>query len=195
MQEECRMELFELLQKVVEVFEDLRIPYLVTGSVAAMAYGEPRLTNDIDIVAAVAEKHIENLLKAFPAGEFYISEEMIREAIHRYGQFNIIHPVSGIKIDVILKQDTPFDNSRFGRLHRIYPAESYQANFAAPEDVIIKKMEYYKAGGSEKHLRDIAGILKISGEMVDINFITEWARRLGLLEIWDAIQERLNQKP
>ena len=147
------MELFELLQKVVDLFEHLGIPYLVTGSVAAMAFGEPRLTNDIDIVAAIEEKHAKDLIMGFPTDEFYISEEMVRKAIRCRGQFNIIHPASGIKIDVIIKQDTAFDHSRFERLHRIYPAESYQANFAAPEDVIIKKMEYYKAGGSEKHLR------------------------------------------
>ena len=56
-------------------------------------------------------------------------------------------------------------------------------------------MEYYKAGGSEKHLRDIAGILKISGEMVDWDYITEWAKRLDLTEVWDAVQARLGGKP
>jgi len=188
------MELFELLRKVVGVFERLGIPYLVTGSVAAMAFGEPRLTNDIDIVAGIGEKYIKDFVMEFPPDEFYISEEIIREAIYRQGQFNVIHPASGIKVDVIIKQDTPFDNSRFGRVHRIYPAESYQANFAAPEDVIIKKMEYYKAGGSEKHLRDIAGILKISGEIVDWDYITAWAKRLDLTEVWDAVRERLHRK-
>jgi hypothetical protein len=189
------MELFELLQKIVEVFEHLHIPYLVTGSVAAMAYGEPRLTNDIDIVAAIEERNIADLLKAFPSDEFYFNEEMVREAILHHGQFNIIHPSSGLKVDIIIKQDTPFDSSRFSRVHRIYLAESYQANFAAPEDVIIKKMEYYKEGGSEKHLRDITGILKISGQMVDGEYIAEWARHLGLTEIWDAIKRRLDEKP
>ena len=57
-----------------------------------------------------------------------------------------------------------------------------------------KEMEYYKAGGSEKHLRDITGILKISGESVDRGYITDWARRLELAEIWDAIQERLSHR-
>jgi len=188
------MELFELLQKVVGLFEHLGIPYLVTGSVAAMAFGEPRLTNDIDIVAAIEEKHAKDLVMGFPTDEFYISEELVREAIRCRGQFNIIHPASGIKIDVFIKQDAAFDHSRFERLYRIYPAESYQANFAAPEDVIIKKMEYYKAGGSEKHLRDIAGILKISGEMVDWDYITEWAKHLDLTEIWDAVRERLGRR-
>lgn len=182
---------FELLQKMVVAFEHLQISYLVTGSIAAMAYGEPRLTNDIDVVAEINDQHIKGLLVAFPANEFYISEEMIKDAIRHHGQFNIIHPASGLKIDVIIKRDTPFDSSRFRRILRIYPAESFQANFSAPEDVIIKKMEFYREGGSEKHLRDIAGILKISGDVVDQNYISEWAKRLGLTDIWDAVQKRL----
>ena len=188
------MGLFELLKKIVDVLEDLHIPYIVTGSVAAMAYGEPRFTNDIDIVAAIDEKHIIGLIKALPDEEFYISEDMIKDAIHHGGQFNIIHPASGLKVDVIIKQDTPFDNSRFKRLKRIYPAESYQANFAAPEDIIIKKMEYYREGGSEKHLRDITGIMKISEDLIDRDYICQWAKHLGLKEIWDVIQKRLEEK-
>lgn len=60
------MELYDLLPQVVETFERLRIPYLVTGSVASMAYGEPRLTNDIDVVAGIREADIPGLLAAFP---------------------------------------------------------------------------------------------------------------------------------
>lgn len=187
------MELFDFLQKVVEVFENLEIPYVVTGSVASMAYGEPRLTNDIDIVADIVEEQIPKIVAAFPADEFYLNKQAIREAIGHRNQFNIIHPGSGLKVDIILKQDTPFDNSRFGRARRIHPAESYQASFAAPEDVIIKKMEYYKEGGSDKHLRDITGILKISGEELDREYIAGWAQRLGLSEIWDTIVKRVEE--
>src|SRR3989304_5258952 len=93
---------YELLGHIVEILERLQIPYIVTGSIASMAYGEPRLTNDIDIVADVEEKHISGLLEAFPPNEFYISEDMIRDAIRRKSQFNIIHPASGLKIDIII---------------------------------------------------------------------------------------------
>jgi hypothetical protein len=188
------MDLFDLLSKIVEVFEGLGIPYFVTGSVASMAYGEPRLTNDIDIVAGMGDHHIAALLVKFPSDEFYISEDMVREAVHRHGQFNIIHPASGLKVDVIIRKNTPFDDSRFNRMKRIQPSDLYHANFAAPEDVIIKKMEYYREGGSEKHLRDIAGILKISNEAVDRSYISEWAKRLGLIDIWEAVQERVDEK-
>lgn len=182
---------YELLENVVRVLERLHIPYIVTGSVAAMAYGEPRLTNDIDIVADVRMVHIPGLLDAFPADEFYISDGMIRDAILRKTQFNIIHPASGLKVDVIILKDTPFDRSRFSRARILAPSESYKANFASPEDVIIKKMEYYREGGSEKHLRDIAGIIKISSDQVDNRYIDKWARELGLEEIWNAVKQRV----
>ena len=97
-------------------------------------------------------------------------------------------------MDVIIRQQTPFDDSRFARSRRIYPAESFDASFAAPEDVIIKKMEYYKEGGSDKHLRDVGGILRVSGEEIDRGYIDEWARRLGLTDIWEAIQKRADEE-
>lgn len=182
---------YDLLRIVVEVLERFEISYLITGSVASMAYGEPRLTNDIDIVAEIRPEHINDLLAAFPAPEYYISEEMIRGAIQKSGQFNIIHPASGLKIDMIIRQNTPFDQSRFTRRKRLRPAKDYEADFAAPEDVILKKMEFYKAGGSEKHLRDITGILRISGDEIDRQYIAPWAQRLGVTEIWEAILRRL----
>ena len=188
------MELFELLQKVAGVFERNQIEYFVTGAMASVAYGEPRLTNDIDIVAAISEEHIPGLLGAFPPDEFYASEEVIKDAIRNQGQFKIIHPSSGLKLDVIIRKDTEFDRSRFSRIRRIQPAESYQANFASPEDVIIKKMEYYKEGGSEKHLRDITGILKVGGDEIDRAYIDRWVQRLNLIEIWDAVRRRLQER-
>lgn len=184
---------YELLQRIVETLNRLGIPYFVTGSVAAMAYGEPRLTNDIDIVAGIEDRHVAGLLAAFPSEEFHISEEIIREAIRRRSQFNIIHPSSGLKVDIFVPKDTPFDKSRFGRLRRIKPAETYTANFAAPEDIVIMKMRYYRDGGSEKHLRDITGILKVSRDDVDVTYIADWSRRLELTDVWDMILDRTGE--
>lgn len=188
------MELYELLEQVVLTFERLQIPYLITGSVASMAYGEPRLTNDIDLVAAIESKQIPELLAAFPSPSFYLSDEAMRAAITRQTQFNIIHPASGLKIDVMVRKDTPFDRSRFARARTLRPTETYPAAFASAEDVIIKKLEYYKAGGSDKHLRDITGMVKISGNEIDHAYIAEWADRLGLRAIWDMILQRLKNQ-
>ena len=181
------MDQFDLLKIIVTELEALSIPYLITGSVASMAYGEPRMTNDIDIVVSLKKDHINVLLESFRTDEYYIDAEMIADAIRRNTQFNIIHLSSGLKIDMIINKDTDFDKCRFMRVKRLNPDPSYGANFASPEDVIIKKMEYYKEGGSDKHLRDIAGILHVSSHEIDIKYISGWANKMGLADLWQNI--------
>lgn len=185
------MEDRDLLRYAVEALERLGLRYLVTGSVATIFFGEPRFTVDIDIVVDLPPERIGDICAAFPPEEFYLSEETVRRAVRNRGQFNIIHPSSGLKIDIMIPAGTPFDRSRFGRAQRVRPGPDFDAAFASPEDVIVKKLEYYREGGSEKHLRDIAGVLRISGEAIDRSYIKEWAERLELEEIWQIILERL----
>ena len=187
------MEQYELLRHLVGCFESVGIRYIVTGSMASMAYGEPRFTNDIDVVADIKEEHIAGLKHCFPEGEFYLSEEAVREAISEWQQFNIIHPASGLKIDVIVRKKNAFDDSRFHRYKRFNFTEDTAANFASPEYVIIKKMEFYKEGGSEKHIRDITGILKVSGGAIDYSYIGKWAEKLDIKEVWEAVLKRIRK--
>ncbi len=187
-----RMEPSDLLRHCVAALERLRLPYFVTGSVATVYFGEPRFTNDIDVVVALPLRRVSQLCRAFPAPEFYVSEEAVREAVEHRGQFNIIHPTSGLKIDIMVPGDSPFNDSRFARAIRVKPSNDYDAWFAAAEDIILKKLEYYREGGSEKHLRDIAGVLKISGERLDFTYIASWAARLGLESIWESVKDRVD---
>lgn len=187
------MEQYELMRHLVRCLESLGIQYIITGSMASMAYGEPRFTNDVDIVADIKEDHIEGLKKCFPEGEFYLSGDAIKRAIMHHGQFNIIHPATGFKIDVVIRKDGAFDNSRFSRFKTFKITDDTKANFAAPEDVIIKKMEYYKKGGSDKHLRDIRGMLKISDQPVDYDYIGQWAVKLDLRDVLEIILKRVKE--
>ena len=187
------MELQKLLKHLINAFESLNIKYFVTGSMASIFYGEPRFTNDIDVVADIREEQIPGLLKFFSEDEFYLSEDAIRDAIRHNYQFNIIHPSSGLKIDIVISKKDDFDNSRFKRIKRITPIEETQANFSSPEDIVIMKMKYYKEGESEKHIRDILSILKISGNIIDRDYINLWARKLNLLNIWNAILNKLEE--
>ncbi len=188
------MEQSELMRLVIQALETMRIPYMITGSQASAYYGEPRFTRDIDIVADIKPGQIENFVAYFPANEFYWDQEMIEAEIKGRGQFNIIHAASGLKIDIILTKRTPFSQTEFARRNRSAVFPDQDAYFATAEDVIIKKMEYYQEGGSERHLRDITGILKISGNRVDRDYVSLWAKRLGLTEIWEAILKRVGEK-
>ena len=182
------MEQSELLRYFTTILEQLGLRYFVTGSVATIFFGEPRFTNDIDIVVDLPPSRISDFCRAFPSADFYISEETVRRAVSRKGQFNVIHPASGLKVDVMVPRDDPFNRSRFARVKHVRPAPDYDAVFASPEDVILKKLEYYQEGGAEKHLRDIAGILKISGEQIDLAYLDEWSSRLGLTSIWEKVR-------
>jgi hypothetical protein len=185
------MEHADLLQYMARTFEQLGVAYLITGSTATIFFGEARFTTDIDVVAKLSDEHVPALMKAFPPTEYYLSEAAARTAIRTHGQFNIIHPESGLKIDVMVPADTAFNRARLARARKVRPGE-YEASFASMEDVILKKLEYYQDGGSDKHLRDIAGVFKISGEQIDREYISEWAERLNLKALWDEMQARLN---
>jgi hypothetical protein len=184
------MELAELQRRLVEVLEAADIPYFVTGSAATIYYGEPRFTNDLDIVAEIRESHIPNLLAAFPSPEFYLSPDALRDAIRRRSMVNILHPGFGLKVDLIVPASTPFNTSRFQRKVRVHPSEGQQAWYSAPEDIILKKMDFYREGGSDKHLRDITGMFKVMGDQIDTTYIAEWAARLDLEEIWALVLAR-----
>ena len=188
------MEQSELLRYFTSVLEQLHLRYFVTGSVATIFFGEPRFTNDIDIVVDLPPNRISDFCRAFP-DEFYLSEEAVRRAVSRKRQFNVIHPASGLKVDVMVPAEDTFNRSRFARAKRLRPAQDYDVVFASPEDVILKKLEYHLQGGSEKHLRDIAGILKISGEQLDYTYIDDWSVRLGLQETWSKVRAAAEQEP
>jgi len=181
----------ELLLFVVDCFEKLRIPYLVTGAIASIAYGEPRFTNDIDIVADMPPGHIQEFKSCFPENEFYLDVDSMKEAIKRRSQFNIIHPESGLKVDVIISKKDDFDQSRFARTKKLNITETASAHFASPEDVIIKKLQYFKKGHSDKHLRDITSMLKISSELIDRTYISFWSKKLSVSEIWEEMQKKI----
>lgn len=185
------MELSELLRFVAGTLDTLGIRYFVTGSTATVFFGEPRFTNDIDIVIDLPPGKISAFCAAFPSEDFYLSEESARKAVARRGQFNVIHPRSGLKVDFIVSGDTPLDRSRFLRVRRLSPGPDFQVSFSSPEDVILKKMEFFQEGHSEKHLRDIAGVIKISGDQIDRSYLEEWVAKLDLEDVWLQVLGRL----
>ncbi|HEY4235551.1 MAG TPA: hypothetical protein VGM76_19120 [Lacipirellulaceae bacterium] len=184
------MEQDELLRNLCESLERLNLRYLITGSQATIAYGEPRFTNDIDVLVALDDAHTDVFVAAFPESDFYLSREAVREAIRDRGMFNIIHPASGLKIDVIIPENLLYDRGRFERGRRIQITPDFSAVFASPEDVILKKLQFYQMGKSDKHLRDIAGVLRISGDQLDHEYIAKTAKQFRLTDEWQLALRR-----
>jgi hypothetical protein len=188
------LEQAELLRHVVEVLEQQGITYLLVGSLASGVYGHPRLTHDIDVVVELRQDQVTGLCAAFPAADYYVSEKAAHEAVAGGGQFNVIHPASGNKIDFMIARQDGWGRSQISRRRQEQILPGRPGYTAAPEDVIIGKLWYYREGGSEKHLRDIAAMLQVSGDEIDKAYIDHWARELGFTEAWQAILDRLRER-
>lgn len=164
----------------------LGAPYMVTGSVAGTLYGEPRVTHDVDVVVALKRGHVDRLAELFPLDEFYCPprEVILDEVLRRQrGHFNLIHHQTGFKADVYLANRDPLHQWALGETRTIH-IEDDSIPLAPLEYVIVRKLEFYREGGSDKHLRDIAAMLHCSGEALRDEVLTEWVNRLGLEPQW-----------
>ena len=173
---------FSVLQKL----ESENVPYMVVGSVAAMVYGEPRMTHDMDLVLDILPEDASKLEEMFPLDEFYCPpiEVLSSEITHR-GQFNLIHQGTGIKIDIMIRKDTEHARTEFQRRHKVPFWQGSEVFLAAPEDVIIKKLSFYREAGSEKHLKDIRGIM--AETEIDKEYLKKWIQTLKLETEWGKL--------
>ncbi len=184
----------EFTQRVVSTMESLGIPYFITGSIASIALGEPRYTNDIDVVADISLATVSKILAEFPAPDFYVSESAARDAVNRKFQFNIIHPSSGLKVDVIIPSDDEFNRLRMKRKIRLAIDDEHFAWFASAEDLILKKLVFFQMGGSDKHLRDISGVMLVQAERIDQAYLDEWASKLGVCTELELVRRRIRER-
>jgi hypothetical protein len=179
----------ELFLLFVRPLNLLGIRYIIGGSVASIFYGEPRLTHDIDFVVYLSERDVQRLAAVFPTPDFYFPPiETVLGEVRRdqQGDFNIIHTATGFNADMYLGGRDGLNAWGF-RMRRQIQFENETVILAPPEYVVVRKLEYYREGGSEKHLRDIRSILTISKARLDLPALQEWVGRLGLESQWRKV--------
>lgn len=184
----------ELMQKVADFLERESVPYRIVGSMASMAYGEPRFTNDVDVLVGLSMENVDALCREFPSPDFFVAPHAVRQAILSCHQFNILHIPAGLKVDMILSTDSEFDRLNLASGQRLKSEGAYDALFASPENVILKKLVYYQEGGSEKHLRDVGSMLVIQGEKIDDAHLDKWASELGVVEELHFVRRRAKER-
>jgi hypothetical protein len=168
----------------------LGMRYVVNGSVASILYGEPRLTNDVDVIVFLREREIIRLAEAFPPPEFYVPPaEVIAVEVMRSakGQFNVIRGSTGFKADFFTAGRDDLNAWAF-RNARKMEFRGEQIVVTPPEYVIVRKLEYFRDGGAEKHVRDIRAMLSISGEGIDPAALNDWIRVRGVEAEWRKVQ-------
>ena len=132
--------------------------------------------------------HIAKAVALFPEEAYYVSEDAVREAVRTGGQFNVVDLESSLKLDVMVSAGGAFDESRFRRRRRVSLAADCEAWVASAEDIVLKKLEYFREVGSQKHVRDIRGIITTGREPLDESYIERWADRLNVRREWEHVR-------
>ncbi len=168
----------ELLILISKILDELNIDFYVSGGFAVSVWGRPRFTADIDLIINLEEKNIDQLAKKLKEElpEAYIDKLQMEKALANLGEFNVIEPSIGMKIDFwVLKND------EYGKLslrRSVKQDIGRKVRFVSPEDLVISKLIWYKKDSSSRHLEDIRSVLDIS--TVDRKYVKEWVKKFNL---------------
>jgi hypothetical protein len=159
---------------------------MLTGSLASSYYGEPRSTRDVDIVIDPDAAGLERLIDALIDGAYYVDRAVASQALDERTQFNAIGS-DALKVDFIIRKDRPYSVEEFGRRRRADLLGT--AGFlASAEDVVLAKLEWAAASGSERQVLDAAAIVAID-HTLDRSYIAHWAEALGVSSAWRSIKD------
>lgn len=173
----------ELLAAITDRLDAAGIPYMVVGSIAGSFHGEPRTTLDVDLVIDPSSDALRRFVDELPRDEYYADDNAAMEAFARRTSFNVIEQATGWKVDLLIRRERPFSRAEFERRTPV-ALFGRETPIATAEDTIIAKLEWAVAGESERQLRDVAGILSVSGATLDRAYLERWISELGLERAW-----------
>lgn len=180
------MSLIDFLGRLTDALERAGVPHMLAGSFASSFHGEPRTTQDVDLVVHADAAGIRRLVSELPVDDYYVDLDTAVDALKRCSQFNIIDMSTGWKADLIPRKPRPFSRSEFDRRRRI-DVDGLSLWIATPEDVVISKLEWACKTGSSRQLRDVEGILRAKRALLDFSYIERWVADLGLAREWQAV--------
>ncbi|MFA5293420.1 MAG: hypothetical protein WC496_10345 [Phycisphaerae bacterium] len=174
-----------VLEKLLNVLDNMNIAYVIGGSMASSTYGTARFTQDADITVEpfgpICDKFIEAL-----KNDFYVSKEAMNQALQSKISFNIIHLATAFKIDIFVRPEKEFYRQMFSRSRKLKLGNiAKEVSFVSPEDIILLKLDWYRQSGcnSERQWTDVLGVLSIQKNSLDFDYLKNWAKKLGLNDL------------
>jgi len=170
--------------------EGAGIRFAIGGSWASTAFGEPRFTNDIDILAEFSTENLEHFLANLP-DSFYVDREEAFTAIRLGRAFNVIHIPTALKFDFFSAAAFALGMEELDRA--VYLADSGLSTasvpFVTPEDILLAKLYWFRSGGEVSQLqwRDMEGIVRTCETMLDRSYLQQSALKLGVRDLLGRI--------
>jgi hypothetical protein len=174
----------EVLKDVTRRLDRAGLSYMITGSMAANFYTVPRMTRDIDIVVELAEADLGSFIPLFEA-DFYLDPQTVRDAVKHQGMFKLIQNEYVVKIDFIVRKDSPYRPREFSRRRKV-GVDGQSFYLVAPEDLILSKLEWAKDSRSEIQLLDVRNLLN-SVKRLNRRYLTRWSKELGIEALYREV--------
>jgi hypothetical protein len=193
---EKTLEITGFLKLVLAALKASKVDYMIGGAIAEWAWGEPRATQDLDVVINLPIKSIGKLSRELEKRDMLVPADIILDTIaeHRADiPLNAIHMYSGLKADLyLMREGDALRQSAFKRRVLVdYGSPIGKVFVHAPEDLIIYKLMYLGLSGQPKHARDIAAIMKANKGNLELKYIEEWVAQLGLGAVWEGLKDNV----
>jgi len=166
----------DFLKKLVKALDNCSIPYMLSGSFSSSFYGQPRATQDADIIIATTEEQLIAFVKSL-GDDYYVSDDTAREALKNNSMFNVIDIQNSWKADFIIRKDRPFSREEFRR-RRKANIMGLAVWIVSPEDIILSKLEWAKKSESGQQFLDALGVATVQYDRLDRDYLYKWAKEL-----------------
>lgn len=191
------LDITAFLKLVLESLEAAGVDYLIGGAIAEWAWGEPRATQDLDVVINLPVEAIVKFSKELEKRDMLLPSDIILDAMVEERAdipLNAIHMYSGLKADLyLMREGDALRQSAFRRRMLVdYGPPIGSVYVHSPEDLILYKLLYLGLSGQPKHARDIAAILRARAGQLDHAYIERWVGQLGLNSAWKEIQDSIS---
>jgi hypothetical protein len=196
MKKDQPLDITSFLKLILEALKASKIEYLIGGAIAEWAWGEPRATQDLDIVIDLPVKSVGRFSRELEKRDMLVPADIILDAMLEDRAdipLNAIHMHSGLKADLYLMRDgDELRKSAFQRRLLVdYGPPIGEVYVHSPEDLILYKLMYLGLSGQPKHARDIGAILKAKQDQLDYEYIEGWVDRLGLSSVWRELKDNI----
>jgi hypothetical protein len=176
------------LERIIKALEHANIPYMISGSIGSSFHGQPRATNDADIVIDPTQQKMIAFIESL-GSDCYVSKEAASQAFENRSMFNVIDIQLGYKADLIIRKNRPYSQQEFSRRTKA-TFLGIGAYVLSPEDSILSKLEWSKDRRSETQQKDALGVLMTQKDTLDFEYLKKWARELG---VDDALRTLLKE--
>jgi hypothetical protein len=190
-------ELRATLERIAHALESVQVPWAIGGSFTSTMYGEPRATNDVDVIANLRAAHVEPFVREL-GGDFYADEVAIRQAVTERDSFNVIDERSFLKVDVFVPSPGPLGEGQLVRRRAYSMSDAGPMIFVlSPEDTILQKLRWFELTNrtSDRQWRDLVSVARFNRDL-DLTYLREVAASSELSDLLDrALDEARRQVP